>query len=148
MAVWIGLAVAAAIILVAGIRIVIRGARRALDSAEADAQSELRGETPELVDAMANSFGVQSAGAAQVRGNGTLALTSTELVFVQAIPRKTIRIPRTSITEVDEVRSHLGKTKGTPLLRVGFTDAQGRNDAVAWAVRDLGAWIAALRPVP
>jgi hypothetical protein len=45
----------------------------------------------------ANSFGVESAGAWQIRGNGNLALTKHELLFAQWMPNRLLRIRRASI---------------------------------------------------
>jgi hypothetical protein len=98
----------------------------------------------ELVDDSANSFGVESRGAAQIRGNGCLGLTADEVLFVMWLPRRELRIPRERISVVERARSHLGKTVGRPLLRVRFADEVGRDDSVAWLVGDLPAWEAAL----
>jgi hypothetical protein len=98
----------------------------------------------ELVDDSANSFGVESRGASQIRGNGCLGLTADEILFVMWLPRRELRIPRERISVVERARSHLGKTVGRPLLRVRFADEVGRDDSVALLVRDLPAWEAAL----
>ncbi len=96
------------------------------------------------MDDSANSFGVESRGAAQIRGNGCLALTADEVLFVMWLPLRELRISRDRITLVERARSHLGKRVGRPLLRVRFADDIGRDDSVAWLVRDLPAWEAAL----
>lgn len=96
------------------------------------------------IDESANCFGVESAGATQVRGNGCLAVTSDELLFIMWIPRKGISIPRPWITAVERADSHLGKRIFRPLLLVRYTDDQSRADSVAWHVRDLPAWEAVL----
>ena len=93
----------------------------------------------------ANSFGVESAGAWQVRGNGNLALTKHELLFAQWVPSRLLRIPRKSIVEVGSVKSHLGKTVGKDLLRVVWTTDLGTQDSIALWVKDLDGWIEALR---
>jgi len=92
----------------------------------------------------ANSFGVESAGKAQVRGNGNLALTADELIFAQWIPNRVTRIPRPSILEVTTTRSHLGKTMGRKLLKVAWTNERAETDSIALWVRDLDGWLAAL----
>jgi hypothetical protein len=97
-----------------------------------------------VIDESANCFGVESAGATQIRGNGCLAATRDELLFIMWIPLREVSIPRPWITAVERVNSHLGKTIFQPLLKVRFTDDQARADSVAWAVRDLPAWEAAL----
>ncbi|MFP4476469.1 MAG: hypothetical protein ACLFOY_12990 [Desulfatibacillaceae bacterium] len=87
----------------------------------------------------ANFMGLASAGVAQVRGNGILALNRDELYFLMAVPRREIAIPLTAVRDVDLVRSHTGKTVGHALLRVMF-DEQSGQDSVAWAVRNPEQW--------
>ena len=94
-------------------------------------------------DLRANNFGLESKGAMQQRGNGALVLTARELHFFQLIPARDFRIPLDSITEVKTVRSHLGKTVGRSLLHVSFT-VDGVEDAMAWSVVDVEAWLAKL----
>ncbi len=96
------------------------------------------------MDESANCFGLESKGVTQLRGNGCLAATNDELLFIMWIPRRETRIPRAWITSVERARSHLGKTIFRPLLLVRFTNDQGAQDSVAWYVRDLPAWEAAL----
>jgi hypothetical protein len=92
----------------------------------------------------ANSFGVESAGAWQVRGNGILALTRHELLFVQWAPSRLLRVPRKSIVEGTTTRSHLGKTVGRDLLKVVWTTELGAQDSIALWVKDLDGWREAL----
>jgi hypothetical protein len=91
----------------------------------------------------ANTFGVESRTAFQVRGNGTLALTADELLFAQWVPDRLVRIPRATITEVTTARSWLGKTIGRQLLVVRWT-ADAGGDAIALWVKDLDGWIEVL----
>ena len=88
-------------------------------------------------------FGRASAGTGQMRGNGDLALTAEDLVFVMWVPRRTLRIARPAITGVDTPRGFLGKTSGHRLLRVHWQE-NGVVDEAAWEVRDVDAWVAAL----
>ena len=92
----------------------------------------------------ANSFGVESAGPWQVRGNGSLALTDDELLFAQWVPSRLLRIPRESILEVTTARAHLGKTTGRKLLKVTWTNEVGERDSIALWVKDLDGWLVAL----
>lgn len=92
----------------------------------------------------ANSFGVESAGVWQVRGNGNLALTEHELLFAQWIPNRLLRIQRDSIVEVTMARSHLGKTARRDLLKVTWTNDLGAQDSIALWVPDLDGWLEAL----
>lgn len=93
----------------------------------------------------ANSFGVESAGRWQVRGNGNLALTEHELLFAQWVPNRLLRIPRKSIVEVMTARSHLGKWIARDLLKVVWTTDLGTRDSIALWVKDLDGWLEALR---
>jgi len=93
------------------------------------------------VDRAANFFGQQSRGAGQIRGNGTLILTESELIFEMWLPRREFRIPLASIESLENPNSFLGKSRFTPLLKVVFNDQQGSNDSMAWQVRDLSGWM-------
>ncbi len=92
----------------------------------------------------ANSFGVESVGVWQVRGNGNLALTKHELLFAQWVPNRLLRIPRKAIVEVTKTRSHLGKAIGRDLLKVSWTTDLGTQDSIALWVGDLDGWLEAL----
>lgn len=99
-----------------------------------------------VADESANFFGVESRGKGQVRGNGYLAASPGQILFVMWMPRRELAIPRHRVTAVERTRSHLGKSVGRELLRVRFTNDAGEPDSAAWLVRDLGAWESALRP--
>jgi hypothetical protein len=81
-------------------------------------------------------FGVKSRGKAQIRGNGWLALTSDELIFVMWLPVRDVRIPRSAVLEAGTVKSWLGKTVGARLLHVRWEE-----DEAAWQVRDIESWL-------
>ena len=98
-----------------------------------------------LQDLEALGFGLESKGAAQMRGNGALVLTAKELHFFQFTPASDTRIPLDAITEVKTVKSHLGKSIARDLLHVSFTAAEGKPDSMAWYVSDVGAWTGLLR---
>lgn len=115
--------------------------RRIRASAEAEAREA--GPT-RLLDPGALGVGVTSRGPTQLRGTGCLAATDRELVFVQWVPRRTLRIPRASIVGVTRVDSHLGKRMGTPFLHVTWGEP-GATDSAAWRVADLVAWERELR---
>ena len=93
-----------------------------------------------LRDLKAVTLGLESRGVLQGRGNGALVLTANELGWSRFVPQSDLRIPRESITKVDTVTSHLGKTYGRDLLRARFTN-NGQPDSMAWYVTDLGAWL-------
>ena len=100
--------------------------------------------TAVLGPASCNFFGVKSRGSRQMRGNGILILTGAGIVFRMLIPERELRVPVRSIESIEKVRSHLGKTKNVPLLRIGFRNSENLPDSVAWAVRDVDGWIKAL----
>ena len=91
----------------------------------------------------ARSLGITSQGVGQMRGSGTLALTDSELIFLQAVPATDTRIPLSSVTVVDTCTSHLGKSVGSKLLRITWTAPHGE-DSIALQVADLDDWYAAL----
>lgn len=97
-----------------------------------------------LRESDANSFGVESGGVWQVRGNGSLALSKRELLFAQWVPNRLLRISRGSIVEATMVRSHLGKTIRRDLLKVVWTTELGTQDSIALWVADLDGWLEAL----
>lgn len=94
-----------------------------------------------LSDTFAQSYGQQSRGVTQARGNGALALTKDELYFMLYVPQRELRIPLSTITAVTHPRSHLGKTGGVKLLHVAFTTSAGP-DAIAFRLVDLDGWTA------
>lgn len=132
-----------ALTLVAGRR---QGSLRA--SARAEALELLGGVEPRRLDDQVNCFGLASRGMAQVRGTGCLAAGEDEIVFVLWYPRRTLRIVRSMILAVDTPKSHLGKTRARPLLRIRFTTLTGEEDAIAWWVRDLPGWLGEISTPP
>ena len=91
-----------------------------------------------------NGLGLQSRGRGQVRGNGRLVLTPEELRFRQWIPQRETTIPLAAIISVGTERAWLGKWVGSKLLCVRWRTSDGSEDAMAWQVRDLEGWLAAL----
>ena len=92
-----------------------------------------------LSETLAQSYGEESKGVTQVRGNGALALTRSEIFFLLYVPERELRIPVASIQDVTHPRSHLGKSGGARLLHVRWT-RDGASDAIAWRVPDPDAW--------
>ncbi len=90
-------------------------------------------------------LGLESRGGAQVRGNGWLVLTDDELRFRMWAPDRETRIPLAAVSDVGTEKAWLGKWVGRRLLRVRWREANGTEDAMAWEVRDLEGWLAALR---
>ncbi len=93
------------------------------------------------IDRRASFFGQESLGSAQMRGNGILILTDSELIFEQWVTNKAFRIPLRNIQAIENPASFLGKSRFVPLLKVVYTNDQGVMDAMAWQVLDLGGWM-------
>ncbi len=93
------------------------------------------------IDRAASFFGQESRGVTQMRGNGTLILTDTDLIFEMWVPATEFRIPLRRIQSLENPTAFLGKTRFTPLLKVVYTNEQGATDAIAWQVPDLSGWM-------
>jgi hypothetical protein len=93
------------------------------------------------IDRAASFFGQESRGVTQMRGNGTLILTDSDLIFEMWLPSKEFRIPLRSIQAIENPTSFLGKSRFTPLLKVVYTNDQGAADSMAWQVRELSGWM-------
>ena len=98
----------------------------------------------------ASSLGLTSPGPAQVRSTGTLVLTDDEVAFAQWRPERFVRIPRREILEVDSTTEHLGRTMKAPVLRIRWSEptAEHGEQTIAFFVRDLDDWLAALDATP
>mgnify|MGYP000099480994 CR=1 FL=1 len=92
-----------------------------------------------LKDLKANSFGVESAGVWQLRGNGGLVLTGKNLHFFMFVPKSDLCVLLDTITELTITKSHLGKTTPYDLLKVHYCD-EGTMDSIAWYLTDPRAW--------
>ena len=92
-------------------------------------------------DTLNISFGLDSRGVTQGRGNGALVLTPTHLRWLQLTPPSSdVSIPLADITDVGTKGSHLGKSYGKPLLHVMFT-SDGKPDSMAWFNTDVPGWL-------
>ena len=136
------------IVVVVGVvvAVVMVAASRKAATMEHEIREEL-GDRVRRIEAV-RGLGLRSAGRGQVRGTGMLVLTAGELRFRQWVPRRETVIPLAAVTAVDKERWWLGKTVGRPLLRVTWAADGGAEDAMAWQVRHLDAWIAELSPAP
>lgn len=90
-------------------------------------------------DLAAVSFGVESRGVWQGRGNGGLVLTADGLHFFRFVPGSDLRVPLGAITELAFTRSHLGKATIYDLLKVRFF-VNDQMDSIAWYLTDPKAW--------
>lgn len=98
-----------------------------------------------LAAPMANFFGLRSRGMRQVRGNGILLLTGSEIFFRMLLPSREFRIPLDSVTSLETPGSFLGKSKGRKLLQVNFTTFDGEEDSAAWLVGEPDRWAEMVR---
>jgi hypothetical protein len=92
------------------------------------------------IEEEANFFGIESHGVMQIRGNGILLLTDTDLVFGMFRPTRDFLIPLAKIEKIELAESHLTKTVFQPLLKVYFTNEEGYMDSVAWWVINPTEW--------
>ncbi len=92
-----------------------------------------------MKDLGANSFGLESKGKWQGRGNGGLVLTKDSLHFYRFVRGADLRVPLAAITQVSFTKSHLGKATIHDLLKVRFS-ADGQSDSIAWYLTDPTAW--------
>ncbi len=124
------------------VALVLVPVRRRAARVEAEMRAELGPGLRRI--AAVNGLGLESLGKRQVRGNGTLALTTDELRFRQWVPQREVRIALSDVVDVGTERWWLGKSVGRPLLCVRWRGDGGSEDAMAWQVRDLDAWLADL----
>jgi hypothetical protein len=128
------------VLLVVGILVIVVVIQAVLTRWVRRRTGELLETVPGTHRSPANFFGVTSRGRTQNRGNGGLALTDAELVFVPMVGQNGVAVPLHAVTRVDTCRSHLGKTMGRTLLRVTWRTPEGE-DSGAWLVRDVDAWV-------
>jgi len=119
-----------------GVFVVLRNIAR-----QKEAHARARYPNARQIDRAASFFGQESRGVTQMRGNGTLILTDSDLIFEMWVPNKAFRIPLRSIQSLENPSSFLGKSRFTPLLKVVYTTEQGTMDAMAWQVPDLSGWM-------
>jgi hypothetical protein len=94
----------------------------------------------------ANSLGRKLKAGRQIRGNGALVLTDSELWFTLAVPEREILIPINKIRAVELRKSHLGKIIFRPLLYIEYMSAEGE-DGIAWYVKNPETWQKAIADI-
>ena len=94
-----------------------------------------------LMEKAANFFGQASKGPKQFRGNGILIFTDKGLFFEMWTPKKSLKIPISSIIGAEKANRFLDKTNLKPLLKVRFFNKSGIEDSAAWLVKDPEKWI-------
>ncbi|MFM8175711.1 MAG: hypothetical protein ACKN81_19405, partial [Pirellulaceae bacterium] len=92
-----------------------------------------------LEEYRANYFGKESAGVFQVRGNGALVLTATDLHFFMLVPKTEICIPISSIREMTITKQHLYKVTPFDLLKVVYSE-NDQIDSIAWYLSQPAIW--------
>lgn len=90
------------------------------------------------MDEFVNFRGVYSRGYVQLRGNGTLALTEKELVFVMFSPKNTYRIKLEDIERVEIENSFFGYV-GRKVLIVFFS-GEGGSEAYGFVLKNENEW--------
>ncbi len=74
-----------------------------------------------------------------VRGNGILALSPRELAF-RDWDGNSLRIPLLAMDGIEGTRLTMGGKLMRPLLKVRFTDDQGRHQTAGWLVAEAETW--------
>jgi hypothetical protein len=131
----LGLAVFFAVVF-GGVLVVLRNTARQKEASARERYPHAR-----QIDRAASFFGQESRGVTQMRGNGTLILTGSDLIFEMWVPNKEFRIPLRSIQDIENPTSFLGKSRFTPLLKVVYINEHGATDSMSWQVPDLGDWM-------
>ena len=123
------------VLLVVVIALVSRAALRAMEGPlKARAAAKFPAGAIIAADYQANSFGLESRGKLQARGNGALVLTPHEVCFLQYIPESEVVIPLDRVLETSFTRAHLGKATPFKLLKIRFRTEAG-TDAIAVLMR-------------
>jgi len=107
---------------------------------EEDFQSRFAGKNVRIMDKYALFIAQQSDGYSHIRGIGRLVLTDQELYYKRQLGNKVLSIPLTSVLQVGETLRLGGQSLGKPLLKVDFRTQEGKEDAVAWRVKELDRW--------
>lgn len=92
-----------------------------------------------MKDLAAMSFGLESKGRWQGRGNGALVLTADYLHFFRFVSGADLRVPLAAITELTFTKSHLGKATIYDLLKVRFS-VDSQTDSIALYLTDPKGW--------
>jgi hypothetical protein len=87
----------------------------------------------------AHLLGLRSGEERQAKAIGALALTPDELVFLQLVPEREVRIPRSAVTGAEVGRDFLGRTHPRDLVIVTWGEGDGA-DAAGFEVSDPAGW--------
>jgi hypothetical protein len=137
------LIVAGSIVLLAAVfLVVILWLRGAVARRLEEATAELGEDGIIKSEPAANSFGFLSQPMTQVRGNGTLILTSQAIEFFMLVPKKRVSVPLERITGLDNPMWWRGKSVASRLFGVYFKDVSDEDDGIAFWVKDTDSWLA------
>lgn len=70
-----------------------------------------------------------------------MILTDRRLYYQMLMPKSEIEIDIRKIIRVEEVKRHLGKSKGRLLIKVEFKNQLDQIDSCAWLVKNHKLWI-------
>jgi hypothetical protein len=87
----------------------------------------------------AHLIGLQSGEERQSKAIGALALSPDELVFLQLVPEREVRIPRAAVSSAEVGREFLGRTHPRDLLIVTWGEGDDA-DVAGFEVSDAAGW--------
>lgn len=121
--------------------LIIGRVRRRADLIEAS----LRGEGVVRLTRKANFFGRSSHKYAEMKGNGVLALTTEDLVFIMLYPNREYRIPLRNIVKIEHPKCFRSRTVGKELLVVEYMEEQTGGDSIGILVPGPREWAGEIR---
>jgi len=131
--------------LLLGVVFILRRIIRMLRTAVAEAMDRaLAGRAPVVRQDWVGYLGKRPAKGGTLRGNGAIALTKDELIFLMAAPRREVRIPLAAIRDVRLPKSFAGRSVFRPLLVVKYATDEGEFER-GWVVPDAAKWADAIR---
>jgi|Deesub1362A_J573_1020465.scaffolds.fasta_scaffold11726_2 hypothetical protein len=126
-----------AICIITGLVALIIFARVVKKNAMGAIKRRLHGKEILYQDSSAVYFGKKSLNKRQIRGNGILILCRDELIFRRIFPGMEMSIPLWQVKSIETTKRFLGKTFFKPLLKIDYQTETGKEDSVAWFVKDL-----------
>jgi len=128
------------LLVVVGIIVFFIYLKKKQDALEKAFQRRFAGKKIRFMDKYAFFVAQQSDGYSHFRGAGYLVLTDQELYFERQLGNKVVSIPKNSILQVGETRRLGGQCPGKRMLKVDFRTEEGKEDAIAWRVKELERW--------
>ena len=121
--------------------------KKTQDEAEANFKRKFHDKDVQFLDKNALYVARESDGYSHFRGMGYLVLTDEVLYFERQLDKKTIEIPVKSILKVERTRRLGAQSPGKLMLKIRFETQSGKEDAIAWKVKDLEQWIEIINKV-